>query len=146
MSSVITFDVTTFRLQFPAFADPVKYPDALLQQNWDMATCYISNTDYGLSLTGNCLVLALNYMTAHLTALNNITAANQLPSLQTSATVDKVSVTTTPPPLKTQLQWWLSLTPYGQQLYALLQVKSAAGWYIGGLPETSAIRKVYGVF
>jgi hypothetical protein len=51
-----------------------------------------------------------------------------------------------PPPETNQWQWWLSLSPWGQQLLALLLVKSAGGFYIGGFPERQGFRKAYGLF
>jgi hypothetical protein len=54
-----------------------------------------------------------------------------------TANIDKVNVSLTPPPLKNQWQWWLSISPWGQQLWALLQVNSVGGHYIGGSPVLS---------
>lgn len=145
MATVITFNVTEFRASFPAFASEAAFPTPTLQGYWDSATCYISDVNYG-RLKGSCRAQALNLMTAHLAALSVLIANGQTPALVQGSTVDKISVTLTPPPFKNQWQWWLALTPYGAQLFALLQVKSVGGMYIGGLPETSAFRKVYGVF
>lgn len=143
---ILTFDVALFREQFPVFANATAYPDAMLQMYWDMATCYVTDIgNYGW-LQGRCRQLAINLMTAHLTALSIIVAGGQVPGLVQSATIDKVSVSLTPPPLKNQWQWWLSTTPYGQQLLALLQNRSVGGWYIGGRPELAAFRKVGGRF
>jgi hypothetical protein len=143
---ILTFDVTLFRQQFPVFANATAYPDAMLQMYWDMAVCYVTDVgNYGW-LQGNCRQLAINLMTAHLTALSVIVAGGQVPGLVQSATIDKVSVSLTPPPLKNQWQWWLSTTPYGQQLLALLQNRSVGGWYIGGRPELAAFRRVGGRF
>lgn len=85
-------------------------------------------------------------MTAHLTALSDLAAQSQTPGYEQSATIDKVSVSLTPPPNKNQWQFWLNTTPYGMQLLALLQSKSAGGFYIGGLPETAAFKKVAGIY
>jgi hypothetical protein len=85
-------------------------------------------------------------MTAHLAAISVLIAAGQIPGLVQNATIDKITVGLTPPPIPNQFQWWLNITPYGQQLLAMLQVNSVGGFYIGGLPERSAIRKVYGIF
>lgn len=139
------FDVSAFRISYPAFSNTVTYPDATLQMNFDNATCYIANANYGW-LNGDCRYLALTLMTAHLTALSDLIAAGQVPGLVQNATIDKITVGLTPPPLKNQWQWWLSLTPYGQQLYALLQSVSVGGLYIGGLPERAGFRKVGGIF
>lgn len=142
MSTVFTFDYATFIVSYPAFA---AVPQATLQAYWNAAICYVDPTDYGW-LNGPSRYLALNLMTAHLAAIAALIAAGQVPGLVQNATVDKVTVGLTPPPLKNQWQWWLSLTPYGQQLFALLQANSVCGFYIGSLPERSAFRSVGGIF
>lgn len=142
--AVLTFNVTAFRTQFPAFATNPP-TDATLQAYWDTATCYVSNKNYGW-LNGCCRQTAINLMTAHLAALALIIAGGQTPGIVNSATIDKVSVSMTPPPAQTGWQWWLSTTPYGAQLWALLLAKGAGGLLVGGFPERSAYRKAYGVF
>ncbi len=142
------FDVTQFRIDYPQFSDDVKFPDATLQMYWDWATCYISDRDYGF-LHGRCRFHAINLMTAHLAALSVVIAQgnySQIPGIVQSATINKISVSLTPPPLENQWQWWLSLTPYGQQLLALLQVQSVGGFMIGGAPVRSAFRNQSGGF
>lgn len=142
------FDVTQFRIDYPQFVDDIAFPDATLQMYWDWATCYISDRDYGF-LHGKCRFHAINLMTAHLAALSVIIAQGnytQIPGLVQSSTISKISVSLTPPPLDNQWQWWLSLTPYGQQLLALLQVQSVGGFMIGGAPVRSAFRNEGGGF
>lgn len=139
-----TFDVALFRVQFPAFADPIDYPDARLQMYWDMAVCYVNPNDF-CYLSGSCLQLSLNLMTAHLVALSDIIASGSNPGFEDSASIDKVSVSLQAPPVFTQWGWWLSGTPYGAQLWALLQAQSVGGFYIGGLPETAAFKRVGGI-
>lgn len=146
----LTFDVTLFRTQFPAFSNATNFPDETLQMYWDMATCYISDTNCGV-LNGNCRQTAINLMTAHLTQISVIIGANPTtsgtPKVVTGSTIDKISVTLTPPPFNnSQYWWWLSTTPYGAQLLALLQAKAIGGMYVGGLPETAAFRRVGGIF
>lgn len=144
--TIILFDVGEFRIAFPAFSNPVTFPTDTLQAYWDAATCYVDDEgNYGW-LQGDCRRRALDLMTAHLTALSVLIAGGQVPGLVQAATIDKVTVSLTPPPLKNQWQWWLSLTPYGQQLLALLESRAVGGFYIGGLPERSAFRKVGGIF
>lgn len=138
---VFTFDIPAFRISYPAFADSTAFPNTTLQMYWNNATCYISTNDYG-ALTGNCRYNALTLMTAHLTALSVAVAAGKLPNLPTSATIDKVTVSYLAPPVKSQWAWWLSLTPYGQQLYALLQSVSVGGFLVGGSPERLAFRRI----
>lgn len=145
MAAVLTFDVAAFRAQFPAFASAATYPDLTLQGYWDAAICYVSDVNTG-RLMDDCRQRAINMMTAHLTALADIIASGKTVGYAQSATVDKVSVTMTPPPVRSQWQWWLNLTPYGMQLSALLFARSMGGLYIGGSNETGAFRKAYGAF
>jgi hypothetical protein len=140
-----TFDVDLFRLQFPAFANPITFPDARLQSDWNMAVCYINPNDF-CYLKGDCLQLALNQMTAHLAESSVLIGEGQNPGFIQAASIDKVSVTLQAPPDKSQWGTWLASTPYGQQLWALLQAKSVGGYYVGGVPETSAFRRVGGIY
>ena len=141
----ITFDVTVFRSQFPAFVSETTYPDATLQAFFDVATCYVSAVDQG-RLTGACRQYALNAMTAHLVAISDLAAAGSTPAFVTSTTVGSVSVSVQPPPNTSQWQWWLNLTPYGQQLQALLTQAAVGGFLVGGSPERSPFRQVGGGF
>ena len=143
--AVVTFDVDQFRGEFPAFADTTKYPDPILQGYFDAACCYIGPADYGY-LRGDCRRQALYLLTAHLTQLGYAAAAGQNPGPVTSATVGEVSVATMQPPAKSQWQYWLASTPYGARLWALLNVKRAGGFAVGGLPEKSGFRKIGGTF
>lgn len=145
VSASIQLDVSAFRAAFAAFESKTAYPDTALSATWAAATCYVSPEDYG-HLQGDDRVRALNLMTAHLLALADIVKGGQTPGMVSTATVDKVQVTLTPPPVKSQWQWWLSLTPYGQQLLALLSAAAVGGFYISGLPEGSAFRRVYGIY
>lgn len=144
----IQFDVAAFRSTFPAFASPnVFYADETLQQYWNSAINYISNYSPNCNLFPVAKqTLALNLMTAHLASLSDIIRCGNTPGMVVGATIDKVSVTLNPPPETNQWQWWLNLTPYGQQLLALLKVASVGGMYFGGRPEIGAFRKTGGQF
>ncbi len=130
--SIIIFNVSAFRAEFPAFQCTPVTSDATLQAYFDTATQYISNryNSCWQNFTLSQRTLALNLMTAHLTAISRTIAAGSAAGVLTGATVDKVSVTLEPPPALNQWQYWLNSTPYGQQLLALLQLKSAGGYYI----------------
>lgn len=143
--SVIVFDVAEFRTLFPAFVNATTYPDATLEGVFTVATYYISDTDYG-RLNGDKRKYALYLMTAHLVALNDIIAAGEAPASVVSATIGSVSVSTKPAPDGPQWQWWLNLTPYGQQLSALIATRAAFGFYVGGRRERAAFRKSGGGF
>jgi hypothetical protein len=137
-------DIQRFRSLFPAMADAVTFPNTLIEAQWMQAQCFISP---GKTLRGHCYENALYLMTAHLTWSNHMISLGQTTAgVVTGATISKVSVSITPPPARSAWQFWLSTTPYGLQLWALLNIKAAGGAYIGGLPERTAFRKVGGVF
>ncbi len=126
-----TFNYAQFIALFPAYSDAMTYPEATLQGYWNSAINYVSDENFGY-VNGDSRQYAINLMTAHLVYIAGLIAIGQVPGLMQNATIDKVTVGLTPPPLKNQWQWWLSVSPYGQQLYALLQVNSVGGGYIGG--------------
>ena len=140
-----TLDIAAFRAMFPAFADTTKFPDASIIGWWTMGNQYIYSYDNCL-ITGDTLQLALNLMTAHLAQSFAMIGKGTNPGIVTAATEGSVNVSMMPPPVKNGWQYWLATTPYGIQLWALLQSLTAGGFTIGGLPETSGFRRVYGVF
>lgn len=129
---ILTFDYASFIALFPAFSNPTTYPEATLQQYWNSAVNYVSDEAYCGVIKLEKRQYAINLMTAHLTYIGDLTAAGTVPYLMQNATIDKVTVGLTPPPLKNQWQWWLSVSPYGQQFLALMQANTAGGFYIGG--------------
>lgn len=146
--STVTFDPATFRVLFPQFANETAFPTVKLQADFDLATAYISPDSYG-DMPLAARTQALNLMTAHLLALGVIIAQNGYQGqvgVVTAATVDHVQITLAPPPVKSQWRWWLNATPYGAQLLGLLEMRSAGGFFVGGLPERDAFRKVGGIF
>lgn len=146
--TTIALDIPLFRAQFsPVFDNVTTFPDALITLFWGNATAYVSDQTGGCYIGGMNVAqktLALNYMTAHLLTIRGMIGSNsgapRSTGLKQASTIDKVSVTLTPPPLKNQWQWWLSLTPYGQELLALLQVTTVGGFYLGGTPVYPAFR------
>lgn len=146
--TTITFDPAAFRVLFPQFADATAFPDVKLQAEFGMATAYVSPDTYG-DMPAAARANALNLMTAHLLALGVIIAQNnysgQVGVVQ-AATIDGVSVTLQPPPQRGQWRWWLNTTPYGAQLVALLDAQAVGGFFVGGLPERAAFRRVGGGF
>lgn len=146
--AIHVLDIPGFRAMFPgAFPDP-PYTDDVITAYWEIATCAIDTVD-NCSLHGDCLQSVLNLMTAHIMTLLGGNMMNGRPApvgTKTSATIDKVSVAYAPPPFKSGWQAWLAQTQYGLMLWAILQGKSAGGFYFGGMPEGDAFRKAYGVF
>lgn len=148
---IIILDIPLFRERFPQFADTVAYPDAALNVNWIIGCQYISSTNWGDLVDGG-RELALQLMLAHLLALDVILKAGGSYTGQagivTQATIDKVTVALAVPPYGTDnWRYWLNLTPYGQQLLALLSAQAVGGFFFpGGPPERDAFRKGWGVF
>jgi hypothetical protein len=148
--TTIVFDPAAFRANplFAPFSNATTYSDAILNAWADAATGYISDQNGGCYVNGISLkqqTQAINLMVAHLlslsTQIGNKPGAPKTPGLKQAATIDKVSVTLTPPPVKNQWQWWLSLTPYGQQLLALLQLASVGGFFFGAFPVAPSFRR-----
>jgi hypothetical protein len=146
--TTITLNPAAFRALFPQFADPAKFPDAALEVQFGMATGYVSADSYG-DMTVPVRTSALYTMTAHLLALGVIIASGNYsgqPGIVIASRVGDVQVQMQPPPERGQWRYWLNLTPYGAQLVALLEAQSVGGFYVGGLPERAAFRKVAGIF
>jgi len=140
-----TLDLVAWRAAFPTFADASKYPDATVEMWWVMATAYINDYDNCL-ISGNILQTALNLMTAHLAQSFTMIQSGTTSAPVTGATEGSVSITLQAPPSKNGWQFWLSTTPYGLQLWALLSSLVVGGFTIGGAPESQGFRRVYGVF
>ncbi|MDR0736618.1 MAG: DUF4054 domain-containing protein [Zoogloeaceae bacterium] len=131
--------VAVFRAMFPEFADPEKYPDATIEAN-------LARSREWLAIPGDCAE-PYYLLSAHFLAQTGAVAAREAQfGVVTSASVGAVSVSVQAPAATRAWQAYLSGTPYGQQLWAWLTLKSAGGWSLGGLPEREAYRKVGGVF
>ena len=138
--AILTFDVTLFRTQCPAYSNTAQYPDIMLQAFWDSATYYMSNVGNFGSLQGEARQYGLNLMTAHLLYISGLIAQGQVPYVLASSAIDKVQISTVQVPLKNQWGWWMMVSPYGQDLWPLLQINSVGGFYIGGSPILSSFR------
>lgn len=140
-----SFVAATFRAQFPEFSNSTTYPDATLSGYWVMGESFITNAD-GYMLKGQTLQMALDLMAAHLAKSFTMINQGQTTAIVSGSSEGSVSVSLTPPPVKNAWQWWLSTTPYGAQLRALLQVVTAGGFYVGGSLERASFRKAAGVW
>lgn len=132
-----------FRTMFPVFDN---LDDPIIELWAEVAGEHLKSS---WVLNGKRFQLALNLMTAHLLHLSVGTEGSgtaQNGGIVASASEGSVSVSFATPPTKNAWQHWLASSPYGLQLWALLKQWSAAGFYIGGLPEREAVRKVGGVF
>ena len=142
---MITLDIAQFRLTFTQFADVFAYPDIKIQLWFDNATAMMTNQVNTL-IREPSQRFALYLLTAHLLLIQETAASGAPIQLLQNATEGTVTIGYTPPPIKNGFQWWLSATPYGQQLWSLLQVLSTGGFYFGGSSVRSGIRKPQGWF
>lgn len=144
--ALIELVVVDFRAAFPAFANETLYPDALLEGKYITATCIYSNEDEGVCLSTKQRTRVLYLTLAHLLHIDGLISQGQNTVFVQGATVDRVSVTATPPKVDDQFNLWLSTTPYGNEIIAITTVATAGGFYIGGAPERAAFRRVGGIF
>lgn len=135
-----TIQITTadIREDFGAFIDSVAYPDATISSCIEQAKCFISDTISGCgSVDWKCRALMIELMACHLltlmtNAVNNAGNGGQTVSgLVQSASIGDVSVSVSVPENKSQLQWYLNQTVYGQQLFTLMSIK-VSPLYFGG--------------
>lgn len=137
-------DIGKFRQMFPTLSGNREYSDDVLALWWDAAGEYIAP---GRTISGEKYRLARLLMTAHLMhgLLNSANGTGGQGAVQ-SASEGSVSVSFTAPNTRNGWEFWLSTSPYGIQLWAMLKQAAAGGSYFGGLPEREAVRKVGGVW
>lgn len=144
---VPAYNDENFRNQFPAFENTTDFPPAQLEGWWTMGTSYINELNgYPWSFRPAQLQLALDLMCAHLGKSFTMINAGQPTVLVQGTAEGTVSVSLTPPPVKSSFGWWLATTPYGQQLRALLKAVANVGLYVGGNWERAGFRKAGGFF
>lgn len=147
MASHSVLNLASFRTAFPAFSNITTFPDVMVNAYYANACEYMDSNDNWDGLNGSTLDFALQLVTCHLLQIGyNISNGLTINQPITNATQGRVKVAFVPPPAKTAWEYWLSSTPYGQQVWALLSVQAMGGWSVGGLPETNAFRKVGGLF
>ncbi len=147
--TLLVFDYALFiaNPQFSQYGNPGMYPPAILQAWWNNAINYISNTGNCGNIQGDQRYYAIELMLAHLLFLNGIVISGgggQVPGMLERATIDKVTVGMTPPPMHDQWDWWLGLSPYGQLLLAMLQANTVGGDYIGGSSPRAGFSGTFG--
>lgn len=133
MADVIAITPEEFRETISAYADATKYPDEKVASYIERATFFI-DARYSGDCPCRCRVYAIELMAAHLLKLSDLIASgdNSAGGRITSASIDKISVSLDAPQTKNAFEYWLSLTPYGQELLVLLMSKAPAGIYSGG--------------
>lgn len=114
--STIAVDLDTFKAWFPYFTDVT---DETLQGAYAGASSFISTNLGNINLPENLQVRGVYLATAHVLYLSlNPDLASQ--GKVASASEGSVSASFTQPQYKNWLEYWLSLTPYGLELLAIL--------------------------
>lgn len=135
MAGTVTVSVDQMRVVLPYFADTTKYSDAMLTVALGNAQNYVSPLILG-PLGESDRTYATYLMAGHLQLLSDKLNSGDLSvGNETSASVDRVSVSLTPPPNKNQFEFWLNQTPFGAQLLFLLNTVTGVGFFIGGSNE-----------
>lgn len=122
--AVVVFDPAAFKAAYPAF---VSVPDAQLQNYFDLATLYLSNTDCSIVQDVNKRQTLLWLLTAHIAflsgALNPVPGTPGLVGRVSSATEGSVSVSTEYP-MNPNSAWFLQ-TQWGAAFWqATLSLRS----------------------
>lgn len=141
----VIYDDDKFRQFFQEFKDAVKYPQALIEGYWAQANCIFDDEGNPLFKACDAWLVVAN-LTAHMMAIAMKAAKGRQVGFKSSSTIDKVSISMLPPPVKDQFSWWLSSTPYGAMLAALLEAASVGGFFFGGINERGSFRKGGGGF
>ncbi len=114
-----------FLTQFPEF-EGNEYIDMMIGR----AINYI---DIHCGCICNKKQYAIFLLTAHLlTIQGNIGNGETTGGIQTSASIDKVSVSIAPPPFTNNFEYWSGQSPYGAELLALINLSVATPDYTGG--------------
>ena len=131
------FPLAKFRLLFSQFVDVSD--EAVLAQT-EMALCFAGAR--GCHCSDQMWML----LTAHLLQLSTqMASGNGVTAPVASSAIGKVSVSFVAPPVGTDWNYWLALTPYGTQFAALYQACNVAS-YVGGRGERKGFRVVGGRF
>lgn len=137
-------NITTFRANFPLYADETTYTDMTLESEYEIGKCFIADND--CTFPEKCREYALQLMLAHLTYCSDESNAGNNSGVIQSANEGDVSVSFAVPDISDPWHNWMNLSPFGKKLLAMLSAQSVGGFYVGGLPERKGFRKIGGVF
>jgi hypothetical protein len=135
-------DYAGFIAAFPEFSTTAQ---ALVELQIENALNFVS-TEKAIGDRLKNRDYAAYLITAHLLAIGKKISLGQPIQAVLQGTEGTITVGFVPPPVQNGFQFWLSATPYGQQLWALLSVSSVGGFMTGGYPARAGIRKTNGNF
>lgn len=139
-------DIATFRKMFPAYSDSQTFSNEMIEMWLDVANVHLKKGWLSGKTYDHAIMLMLAHLLHSVAKTSSGNAESGPTGIVTSATEGSVSVSFATPTTKDAWEFWLASSPYGLQLWALLQQLGVVGLFIGGLPERSAVRKVGGVF
>lgn len=136
----LIFNAEVFREQIVQYADAALYPDALLLSYWNFSLNFCSEK-INIFAQISSQQLILNLFIAHFIYINHKLNRKDLPVVLASSSAGAESASFTPPPVgNSPFRYWLSTSPYGNQILGILDLLGVGGILIGGSPEKSAFR------
>ena len=140
----IDLDISSFRVNFPLYADEVAYSDMLLNAQYEIGKCYIADND--CTFPEACREYALQLMLAHLLYIRDQVNSGNNIGVITSASEGDVSVSMATPRVEDEWHYWFNSSSFGKEVVALLDSESVGGMYVGGTSARLSFRKAGGVF
>lgn len=135
--STVVFNADEFRIVFSAFADEVRFPDAVLQNAWNVAVTMIgAGDDSVLPYCPDCTPpnltrkTALDYLTCHILTMQYLWQVDQTGAV-TSATQGSVSVSFGVPTAGDSVADWYNKTKCGATAWQILQAYANGPLYYG---------------
>lgn len=153
-----TLNIAVFRENFPEFSDTSAFPDNAIQAAWRRVTFTKIYPFDNFLLCGRSLQYALELATAHVLFIQSQNLSDpsdpeaggstggSIGGIVQSASEGSVSVSLKTPDINSWLENDLAQSAYGQDVLQIIQGAIVGGVYIGGSPETSAVRDVGGIF
>lgn len=117
--AIVTFDASEFRLVYPMFEDATKFSDTMLQNCFDTATTYLSNSNCSIVKDVNTRKIMLYMLTAHIATLRaQAINGDWYAGIMTSATEGSVSIGMSTGNVTTRNAWYMK-TPFGQEYWEM---------------------------
>lgn len=121
--SIVALNISEFRIFYPAYEDPVKYPDTLITAIFDEACCIVGNSDtsfypYDPNRGIQIRKFLLYAATCHLLALRNMSPEQTGRIASASQGSVSTSFDNSITGNSYGAKWW-SLTSCGQKFWAL---------------------------
>lgn len=122
-------DIALFRAQYPEFADPVAYPDVVINRHLAIAVKRLPESRWADLLDDGIGLYIAHYLALGDRAKAAVTngTAGQVEGLETQKTVDTVSVSMDVSAVTIADAGMWNSTSYGIQFYQLMMIVGAGG-------------------